>query len=148
LATDRPSSGEATSIREHYLDQAVTLNQQILSLDPQNAAVSVRLARAYQAQRKFADVKAAFQEALRLNPGSAVAKRRLQRIAEESACATQAQAATSFEDALRRGVEQKDQGYAGLAIAYLWRAVELSVRHVRLTTIWKQVGTGGRANKL
>lgn len=98
---------------ERHPDQAVTLNQQILSLDPQNAAASVRLARAYQAQRKFAEAKAACQEALRLNPGSVVAKQRLQRIAEEGALAALAQAITSFEEALLRGVEQKDQEYAG-----------------------------------
>jgi cytochrome c-type biogenesis protein CcmH/NrfG len=62
---------------------AVELNQQILALDPTNAAAQVRLASAYQAQRKFAEAKAACQEALRLNPGSTVAKQRLQRISEE-----------------------------------------------------------------
>lgn len=59
-----------------------------------------------------------------MNPGSTVAKQRLQRIAEEEALAQQAQAVTSCEEALRRGIEQKDQEYTGLAIAYIWRAVE------------------------
>ena len=96
------------------------------SLDPQNAAASVRLARAYQAQRQFSAAVAACQAALQRNPQSTVAQKRLQRINEEWALAQQAQAVTSFEEALRRGVEQKDQEYAGLAIASLWRAVELA----------------------
>lgn len=33
--------------------QAMELNQQVLQLDPTNAAASVRLARAYHAQRKL-----------------------------------------------------------------------------------------------
>lgn len=106
--------------------QAMELNQQILQLDSANAAAFVRLARAYQAQRKFAEAEAACQEALCLNPKSTVAQRRMQRIAEERALAKQAGTASSFEDAFQRGVQHKDEEYAGLAIAYLWRAVELS----------------------
>ena len=87
--------------------QAIEVNQQILQLDPINAAAQVRLAGGYQAQRKFAEAKAACQEALRLNPGSTVAKNRMQRIAEEWALATQAQSVSTFEDAFRRGVERR-----------------------------------------
>jgi cytochrome c-type biogenesis protein CcmH/NrfG len=42
--------------------EAVVLNQELLALDPTNAAAHVRLARAYQAQRKFAEAKAACQD--------------------------------------------------------------------------------------
>lgn len=103
---------------ERHPAQAVTVNQQILSLDPQNAAAYVRLARAYQAQRQFAAAVAACQAALPRNPQSTVAQKRLQRINEEWALAKQAQAITTFQEALRRGVEQKDNEYTGLAIAY------------------------------
>jgi tetratricopeptide (TPR) repeat protein len=113
--------------------EAVELNRQILALDTTNAAAHVRLARAYQTQRKFAEAKAACQEALRLNPGSAVAKQRLQRIAEEWVLAQAAQAVSTWDEAFQRGVEQKADEYAGLAIAYLWRAVELS------TSRWQSV---------
>ena len=59
---------------ERYPDQALEVNQRILQLDPTNAAAAcVRLARAYQTQRNFAEAKTACQEALRLNPGSTVA---------------------------------------------------------------------------
>ena len=85
---------------ERLPDQAVELNQRLLQLDPTNAAAQVRLARAYQAQRKFAEAEAACQEALRLHPGSTVAKGRLQRITEGRTLAQQAQAVTSFEEAL------------------------------------------------
>src|SRR5215472_13501425 len=107
----------------------------------------MRLARAYQAQRKFAEAKAACQEALRLNPGSTVAKQRLQRISEEFALATQAQAVSSLEEAFRRGVEQKDQEYAGLAIAYLWRAVELSTSRAQSVHCRTALGGAYRARK-
>ena len=68
---------------ERHPDQAVTLNQQMLSLNSQNAAAYVRLARAYQAQRQFAAAVAACQAALQRNPQSSVARKRLQRIREE-----------------------------------------------------------------
>ena len=61
-----------------------------------------------------------------MNPGSTVARQRLQRITEEWALAQEAEAVTTWDDAFQRGVEQKADEYAGLAIAYLWRAVELS----------------------
>lgn len=115
------------------LPEGVDLNQQILALDPTNAAAHVRLARAYQAQRKFAEAKAACQEALRLNPGSTVAKQRLQRISEEWELAKQAQALSDWDEAFQRGVEEKADEYTGLAIAYLWRAIELS------TSRWQSV---------
>src|SRR6185437_6829408 len=112
-----------------------------------NAAAYVRLARAYQAQRKFAEAKAACQEALRLNPGSTVAKQRLQRIIEEWALAQQAQEVSSFEEALRRGLEQKADEYAGLAIAYLWRAVELSTSRWQSVLSRTALGAAYRARK-
>jgi tetratricopeptide (TPR) repeat protein len=111
---------------ERHPAQAMELNQRIIQLNPANAAASVRLARAYQAQRQFAAAVAACQDTLQRNPQSAVAQKRLQRITEEWALAKQAQTITTYQEAFRRGVEQKDQEYAGLAIAYLWRAVELS----------------------
>ena len=132
---------------ERSPNQALDVNHRLLQLDPTNAAAYVRQARAYQAQRKFAEAKAACQEALRLNPGSTVAKQRLQRIAEECACATQAQAVTSFEEALRRGVEQKDQEYAGLAIASLWRAVELSANRAQSIQCRTALDAAYRARK-
>jgi tetratricopeptide (TPR) repeat protein len=118
---------------ERYPDQAIELNQRIVQRDPVNAAAYVRLARAFQAQRKFAEAEVACQEALRLNPQSTVAQRRMQRIAEEWTLARQAQAVSTWDDAFQRGVEQKADEYAGLAIAYLWRAVELS------TSRWQSV---------
>jgi tetratricopeptide (TPR) repeat protein len=123
----------------------VEVNQHILQFDPSNAAAHVRLARAYQVQRKFAEAKAACQEALRLNPGSAVAKQRLQRNAEEGALAAQAQVVTSFEEALRRGLEQKEEEYSGLAIAYLWRAVELSTARSQSVRCRTALGAAYRA---
>ena len=89
---------------ERHPDQAVTLNQQILSLDPQNAAAYVRLARAYQAHRQFVAAVEACQAALQRNPKSTVAQKRLQRINEEWALAKRAQAITTFHEALRQGV--------------------------------------------
>jgi hypothetical protein len=62
---------------------------------------------AAQARRKLAEAKAACQEALGLHPGSTIAKQRLQRIPSEFALPTQAQAVTTFEEALRRGAEQR-----------------------------------------
>jgi tetratricopeptide (TPR) repeat protein len=127
--------------------EAVELNQRILQLDPQNAAAYVRLARAYQAQRKFAEAKAACQEALRLNPGSTVAKQRLQRISEEWDLAKEAQAVSTWDDAFQRGVEQKADEYGGLAIAYLWRAVELSTSRWQSVACRTALGAAYRALK-
>jgi hypothetical protein len=111
---------------ERYPDQAITLNQRIVQLDPDNAASHLRLARGYQAERNFAAATMACQDALRLQPLSVVAQRRLQRITEEWDFYRQAQAIESYEEAIRRGVTNKDQDRVGLAIAYLWRAVDLS----------------------
>jgi tetratricopeptide (TPR) repeat protein len=111
---------------ERSPEQAVELNQRIVRLDPRNAAAYVRLARAYQAQRNFAAAADACQEALQCNPGSAVAQRRLQHINEEWDFYKKAQAIQTYDEALRRGVANKDQELVGLAIAYLWSAVELS----------------------
>jgi tetratricopeptide (TPR) repeat protein len=132
---------------ERSPEQAVELNQQMLALDPTNAAAHVRLARAYQAQRKFAEAKTACQEALRLNPGSTVAKQRLQWIAEEAALAKQAQAVSDWDAAFQRGVEQKADEYAGLAIAYLWRAVELSTSRWQSVACRTALGAAYRARK-
>jgi tetratricopeptide (TPR) repeat protein len=132
---------------ERYPGQAIELNQSIVQLDPANAAAYVRLARAYQAQRKFAEAEAACQEALRLNPQSTVAQRRLQRITEEWALAKEAQAVSSWDDAFQRGVEQKADEYAGLAIAYLWRAVELSTSRWQSVACRTALGAGYRALK-
>lgn len=57
-----------------YPAQAVDVNQRIRQIDPTDAAAFVRLARAYQAQRQFAAVVAACQEALHRNPQSTVAQ--------------------------------------------------------------------------
>jgi tetratricopeptide (TPR) repeat protein len=111
---------------ERYPEQAVAINQQIVQLDLQNAAAHVRLARAYQAQRKFAAAAAACQDALKCNPQSTIAQRRLQRIHEEWALYKQAQEIKTYDEALQRGVANKDEELVGLAIACLWRAVELS----------------------
>jgi tetratricopeptide (TPR) repeat protein len=108
-------------IPERSPEQAVELNQHIVQLDPTNAAAYVRLARAYQAQRKFAEAEAACQEALRLHPASTVALRRRQRIHEEWALAKEAQAVSTWNEAFQRGIEQKADEYAGLAIAYTGR---------------------------
>ncbi|HLV99438.1 MAG TPA: tetratricopeptide repeat protein [Ktedonobacterales bacterium] len=127
--------------------QALELNQQVLQLDPTNAAAHVRLARAYQSQREFAEAKAACQEALRLNPGSTVAKGRLQRISEEWELAKEAQATSTWDDAFQRGVEQKADEYAGQAIAYLWRAVELSTSRWQSVACRTALGAAYRALK-
>lgn len=111
---------------ERYPDQAIALNQRIVQLDPRNAAAYVRLARGYQAQRSFAAAVAACQDALRHDPQSTGAQRRLQRVTEEWAFARQVQAIATYDEALRRGVAQKDEERMGEAIAYLWRAVDLS----------------------
>ena len=132
---------------ERFPVQAMDLNQQVLQLDPTNAAAHVRLARAYQAQRKFAEAKAACQEALRLNPGSTAAKQRLQRISEEYALATQAQSVSDWDAAFQRGIEQKADDYAGLAIAYLWRAVELSASRRQSVACRTALGAAYRALK-
>lgn len=131
---------------ERHPDQAVELNQQILSLDPQNAATSVRLARAYQAQRQF-EAAAACQKALQHNPQSIVAQKRLQRIEKEWALAKQTQVITAYQEALRCGVEQKDQEYAGQAIAYLWRAVELRTSRWQSVQSRTALGAAYRAMK-
>ena len=132
---------------ERHPDQAVTLNQQILSLDPQNAAAYVRLARAYQTQRQFAAAVAACQDALQRNPQSTVAQKRLQRIHEEWALAKRAQAITTFHEALRQGVEQKEREQVGYAIACLWRAVELSANRAQSIQCHTALGAAYRARK-
>lgn len=132
---------------ERHSTQAVTLNQHILSLDPQNAAAYVRLARAYQAQRQFAAAVAACQDALQRNPESSVAQKRLQRIHEEWVLAKQAEAITTFHEALRQGVEQKEQEQAGHAIACLWRAVELSANRAHSIQCRTALGAAYRARK-
>ena len=149
---DTPELAQLIATAEHlsperHPDQAVTLNQQIISLDPQNAATYVRLARAYQAQRQFAAAEAACQDALKRNPQSTVAQKRLQRIWEEWALAKRAQAIMTFHEALRQGVEQKDQEYAGLAIASLWRAVELSANRAQSIQCRTALGAAYRARK-
>jgi tetratricopeptide (TPR) repeat protein len=111
---------------ERYPDQAIALNQRIVQLAPDNAAAYVRLARGYQARRSFAAAVAACQDALRHDPQSATAQRRLQRVTEECELARRAQAIASYDEALRRGLAQKDEERLGEAIAYLWRAVDLS----------------------
>lgn len=111
---------------ERYPDQASALNQRIVQLDPGNAAAYVRLARGYQAQRSFAAAIAACQNALRHDPQSAVAQRRLQRVTEEWELARQAQAIATYDEALRRGVAQRDEERLEEAIACLWRAIDLS----------------------
>ena len=149
---DTPELAQLIATAEHlsperHPDQAVTLNQQIISLDPQNAAAYVRLAGAYQAQRQFVAAVAACQDALQRNPQSTVAQKRLQRINEEWALAKQAQTITTFQEALRRGVEQKDQEYAGYAIACLWRAVELSTSRAQSIQCRTALGAAYRARK-
>ena len=62
---------------ERHPAQAVDVNQRILQLDPTNTAASVRLARAYQAQRQFAAAVKACQDALQRNPQSTVAQKHL-----------------------------------------------------------------------
>ena len=90
---------------------------------------------------------AAWQSAVQQNPQSTVAQKRLQRIREEWARAKQAQAITIYQEALRRGVEQKDQEYAGLAIACLWRAVELSTNRAQAIHCHTALGAAYRAKK-
>ncbi len=111
---------------ERYPDQAIALNQRIVQLDPSSAAAYVRLARGYQARRDFAAAVAACQDALRHDPQSAAAQRRLQRVSEEWEFARRAQTIASYDEALRRGVAQKDEERLGEAIACLWRAADLS----------------------
>lgn len=132
---------------ERYPAQAIDVNQCIIQLDPTNAASYVRLARAYQARRKFAAADAACRDALRRNPHSTVAKARLQRITEEWALAKRAQAITTFHEALRQGVEQKEQEQAGYAIACLWRAVELSANRTHSIQSRTALGAAYRARK-
>jgi tetratricopeptide (TPR) repeat protein len=71
----------------------------------------------------------------------------LQRITEEWELAKQAQDATGFEEALRLGVEQKNDEYVGLAIAYLWRAVELSTSRWQSVQSRTALGAAYRAMK-
>jgi tetratricopeptide (TPR) repeat protein len=111
---------------ERHPEQAIALNQRIVRLDPHNAAAYVRLARGYQAQRNFAAAIAACQDALRHHPQSSVAQRRLQRINEEWELAQRAQGIDTYDETIRRGIENKDQKLFGEAIACLWRAVDLS----------------------
>lgn len=111
---------------ERHPAQAVELNRRIVQLDPCNAAASLRLARGYQAQRNFVAAAAACQDALRHQPQSLAAQRRLQRIKEEWALSQQAGVIATYDEALRRGRVSIDQGLFGRAIAYLSRAVELS----------------------
>ncbi len=132
---------------ERHPDQAVALNQQIIHLDSQNAAAYVRLARAYQAQRQFTAAAVACQEALQRHPQSAVAQKRLQRINQEWTLAKQAQTITTYQEAFRRGVEQKDQEYAGSAIACLWRAVELSTSRAQSIQCRTALAAAYRARK-
>ena len=132
---------------ERHPAQAVDLNQRIIQLDPANAAAYVRLARAYQAQRQFGAAEAACQEALRRNPQSTVAQKRLQRIREEWALAKRAQTITTFHEALRQGVEQKEREQAGYAIACLWRAVELSINRAHSIQSRTALGAAYRARK-
>lgn len=132
---------------ERYPDQAIGLNQSIVQLDPANAAAYVRLARAYQAQRQFAAAVAACQNALQRNPQSTVAQKRLQRIQEEWVLAKRAQTITILHEALRQGVEQKEQEQAGYAIACLWRAVELSANRARSIQSRTALGAAYRARK-
>jgi curved DNA-binding protein CbpA len=111
---------------ERYPERAITLNQQIVQLDPQNAAAYVRLARAYQAQRDFPSAVAACQDALRHNPESIAAQRRLQRITEEWDFFRQVQKITTYDEALRWRTIYKDRELREGVIACLWRALELS----------------------
>lgn len=132
---------------ERYPDQAVELNQRIVQLDPQSAAAYVRLARGYQAQRKFAAAVEACQEALKRHPQSTVAPKRLRRITEEWELYQQAQAIGTYQEAFRRGVESKEQEYAGLAIACLWRAVELSTSRAQSIACRTALAAAYRAKK-
>ena len=111
---------------ERHPEQAVPLNRRIVQLDPDNAVAYLRLARALQTQRQFALAAAACQEALQRQPQSDVAYKRWQRIKEEWALARQAEALTSYGEALRCGMLARDQERIAEAIACLWRAVELS----------------------
>ncbi len=111
---------------ERRPDQAIALNQRIVQLDPHNAAAYLRLARGYQAQRNFAAAAAACQDALRHHPESSAAQRRLQRISEEWGFYRQAQRIATYDEALRRGVANRDQDRSGEAVACFWRALELS----------------------
>jgi tetratricopeptide (TPR) repeat protein len=111
---------------ERYPDQAIALNQRIVQLDPHHAAAYVRLARGYQAQRNFAAAIAACQDALHHHPQSSVARLRLQRITEEWELVQHVQAIATYDEAYRRGVDNKDQKRVGEAIACLWRAIDLS----------------------
>jgi tetratricopeptide (TPR) repeat protein len=111
---------------ERHPDQAIALNQRIVQLDPHNAAAYLRLARSYQAQHNFAAAVDACQDALRQQPESIAARRRLERINEERDFYRQAQRITSYDEALARGVANRDQDRIGEALAFLWRALELS----------------------
>ena len=111
---------------ERHPDQAIALNQRIVLLDPSNAPAYLRLARSYQAQSNFAAAIAACQDALHHHPESIAAKRRLERINEEWHFYRQAQTIASYDEALTRGVANRDQDRIGEALAFLWRALELS----------------------
>jgi tetratricopeptide (TPR) repeat protein len=89
----------------------------------------------------------ACQDALRRNPHSPVVKTRLQRITEEWELAKRAQAIPTYREAFRRGVEQKEQEYAGYAIACLWRAVEFSTNRAQSTQCHTALGAAYRARK-
>lgn len=132
---------------ERHPDEAIALNQRIVQLDPRNAAAYLRMARGYQAQRDFAAAAAACQEALRYHPQSTAARRRLQRINEEWGFYRQAQTIATYDEAIRRGSTNRDQERIGEAIAFLWRALELSTTQSQSIRCHNALGAAYRSRK-
>lgn len=132
---------------ERYPERAIALNQRIVELDPHNAAAYVRLARGYQAQQNFSAAAAACQDALSHNPQSIAAQRRLQRITEDWELYQHVQEIKTYEEAIRRRVEYKEQERIEGVIACLWRAVELSPSRSRSISCHNALAAAYRSKK-
>lgn len=61
-------------------DEAISINNELLEFDPENLGAYLRLGYIYLQSRKLSDAKKSYQKALKIQPGSQIAKENLERV--------------------------------------------------------------------
>jgi len=68
-------------------EDAVNVNQELLSIFPDDSETLNRLGKAFLELRRFAEAKEAYERALKIDPGNSIAQKNLKRLAEAIAAA-------------------------------------------------------------
>jgi hypothetical protein len=71
--------------REGKWEEAVTLNQELLQIFPDDSEALNRLGKAFLELRRFPEAKEAYEKALRNDPGNSIAQKNLQRLVQAMA---------------------------------------------------------------